>query len=128
MYTRCMDVTDDLIAEQSYLVARGVRLLALVGHCQADELEMLRTATRIERLAVAGAIPFVADRGDGVADYGFASHAWAIDLYQWAAREDHAVPDVHRHRVIGMLLGYDAASIREHEELGRGRRFALSSA
>ena len=88
---------------------------------------MLRTATKIERLSVAGAIPFVVDRGDGIADYGYAAHAWVIDLFGWAAKIDDAVPDVHRHRIIGLLLGYSATAIREDEELSRGRRFELSS-
>lgn len=103
--------------EQAYLIARGVRPLALLGHCVADSLEMLNTATEIERYAVPGSIPFVIERGNGVADYGYAAARWAIELYQWAvcAPED-TVPLVQRHRILGLLLGYSLDAIRRYEE------------
>lgn len=122
-----VDVSDDLIHEQAYTVARGVRSLALVGHCPADSITMLTTATRIEQLAIPGAIPFVIDRGDGVADFGFARASWAIDLYRWMTNND-AVPEVHQHRIVALLLGYDPLAVREFEELASGRVFDASCA
>ena len=60
--------SDDLLAEQAYLVARGVRPLALAGHCPSQHV--LRAATRVERLAVPGVVPFVLDHRDGTASFG----------------------------------------------------------
>lgn len=113
--------SQDLIAEHAYLVARGVRALAVVGRCEADAAQMLSTATELERHAQAGAVPFVFDRGDGVADYGYAAAAWVLDLYRWLHSD--GVPATYRHHVTGLLLGYSAAAIREHDEAGAGRLF-----
>lgn len=103
-----------LIAEQARLVARGVRSCALVGHCAAQRLPMLRAMTVLGTANCAGSIPFVVDRGDGNADCGFAAGKWAIDLYRYAIRE---APDRQRHRIIGLLLGYSAQAIYSFEEL-----------
>src|SRR5437667_1474184 len=105
--------SDELIDEQSYLVARGVRALALVGRCRADSVLMLRAATRLEALADTRVVPFVLDRGDGVAECGFAAASWVLDLYRWLALANPAtLPPQHRERVIGLLLGYSVDAIR----------------
>lgn len=72
-----------------------------------------------------GAIPFVIDRGDDVADCGFAAKKWAIDLYRYAIRE---APDRQRHRIIGLLLGYSAQAIHDFDELDDATRVVASSA
>lgn len=107
--------------ESAYLVARGVRALALTGHCDAEPLEMLQVATEAERWAEHGAIAFVLDRGDGVADVGYAGAQWVIDLYRWTVTEPAA--DSQKHRILGLLLGYSVAAIRDHEEVSAGRMF-----
>lgn len=114
----------DSLREHAYLVARGVRPLALVGQCENAPLTMLRTATAIEGAAESGAIPFVIDRGDGYADYGFAVARWALDLFRWItnAAQD-AVPDQQRTRILGLLFGYSAESIRLFDESQDGRMF-----
>jgi hypothetical protein len=117
---------DEALREQSYLVARGVRVLALAGHClDVDELGLLRIATNLERNAEPQAIPFVVAHGDGVASFGYASAGWAIDLYEWAVKSPD-VPQEQMHRITGLLLGYDAASISRHEAEASGRRFAIA--
>jgi hypothetical protein len=116
-----LGMNEEVALEQSYQIARGVRTLAIVGHCPADDREMLETASRLETIGDAGAIPFVAPRSDGVADYGYAASKWAIELLQWA--ESDAVPVVHRHRILGLLLGYSVDAIRMHEEMCCGRLF-----
>ncbi len=117
------------LKEQASLVARGVRAIALVGHCVADGLEMLKTATTIEAQMERGSIPFVVDRGDGVADYGYAASQWAVDLYQWVVcAADDTVPSLQRHRILGLLFGYSVEAIREYEEHISGRRFHMSTA
>lgn len=117
----------DVLAEQAYLVARGVRRLSLAGHAHADdEVELLRIATDVERQGDAGAIPFVIDHGDGVASFGYAEAPWVLDLYEWAVK-DPAVPEEQRHRIVGLLLGYSAPAVASHDAAGSGRRFAVAT-
>ena len=66
-----------LLAEQARLVARGVRVCALVGHCAAQPLALTRAMTVLGTANCAGALPFTVDRGDGTADCGFAVAKWA---------------------------------------------------
>src|SRR5438552_2346447 len=88
--------SDDLLSEQSYLIARGVRPMALVGQCPADAAWVLtRVATRMEEVADPATVPFVVDHGDGNASYGFAAAAWVLDLYQWSV-SDKRIPQEQR--------------------------------
>jgi hypothetical protein len=125
-----MIASDDVLTEQAYLVARGVRRLSLAGHCHAaDDAsdELLRVATQVERHSEPNAIPFVLDHGDGTASYGYAESRWALDLYQWAVK-DPSVPQEQRHRIIGLLLGYSTPAVSRHEEESSGRRFTFATA
>jgi hypothetical protein len=115
--------SDEVLLEQSYLVARGVRSLALVGECPADSKTMIRVATRIELVGGLGVVPFVVDHGSGVATFGYASAGWAVDLYEWSNGET-LVPEEQRHRINGLLLGYSATAISRHDDESGGRRFA----
>ena len=119
--------SDDLLSEQSYLVARGVRPVAIGGHLHvsADD-DLLRLATRVERAACEGCLPFVVDHGNGAASYGYAAGRWALDLYEWVVTDPH-VPEEQRDRVIGLLLGYNGPSIARYEDEGRGRRFVVTA-
>jgi hypothetical protein len=121
----------DTLAEQAYLVARGVRHVSLAGHCHLPDDDvagaLLTVATEIERHAESNVIPFVVDHGDGVASYGYADSRWALDLYEWTVR-DPSVPQEQRHRIVGLLLGYGTPAISRHEEEGSGRRFATATA
>lgn len=120
--------SDDLLTEQAYLVARGVRALALVGHCESEPLTMLRMATRLEAQAAPGAIPFVVDRGDGWADLGFAASGWVLDLYSWLSKESQdTVPEPQRSRILGLLLGYSTEAVRLFEDGRSGRLFTTST-
>ena len=78
-----MDQPNEVFAEHDYLVSRGVRPLAIVGQCPSDPLIMLKIATRIEAAASPNVIPFVVERKDGFAEYGYAASAWVLDLYKW---------------------------------------------
>ncbi len=119
--------TEEVLREQAYLVARGVRRLSLAGHCHVGDSSdlLLRLATQIERFGDPNAIPFVVDHGDGIASYGYAESRWALDLYEWSVT-DPSVPEEQRHRIIGLLLGYGAPAVARYEEEGSGRRFALT--
>jgi hypothetical protein len=111
---------DDALTEAAYLVARGVRALALAGHCRADPMVMLRASTRLSVAAGGdGALPFVIDFGDGSASCGYAAAKWAIDLFESVVRDKHP----HRHQILGLLLGYSPAAISRHEENSTGRRY-----
>jgi hypothetical protein len=118
---------DTLIREHAALVARQVRAVALIGRCRADQLTMLRTATRIESLAESGAIPFVLPCADGYADFGYAAATWALDLYRWVITAE-TVPPEQKHRVVGLLLGYGVDAIRLFEDHGCGRLFHVTGA
>lgn len=116
--------SDDAVQEQGYLVARGVRALALLGTCVADPRTMLEISTRLEGLADQAAIPFVLDRGDGLADYGFAGASWVLTLYKSVVVGD-ALPPQQRSQVLGLLLGYSVDAIRGFSDRGSGRLFKL---
>jgi hypothetical protein len=131
MKSKRLDVIppDEVVREQAYLVARGVRPLALVTTFEVANADlMLQVATRLECLAGEvgeRAIPFVVDNMNGQADCGYAAASWAIDLFRWVVASG-SVPDVHRKRIIGLLLGYDASSIRQFEERSSGRAFEIT--
>ena len=118
--------SDDCLQEHIYLISKGVRPMALVGSCEAEPTIMLRAATLIETAAaLQRVIPFVIDRGDGFADFGYASHQWVIELFEWAISE--GCPRNKTHQIIGMLLGYSSSEIEAHTRRD-GRRFDASSA
>lgn len=113
----------DVLAEHAYLVARGVRPLAIAGHFPTGSASMLRIATLIE-VAASGedVAPFVFDHGDGSGSFGFAANRWTMDFYEWAVK-DRSIPEQQMHRIVGMLLGYSPVAISRYEESGSGRRF-----
>lgn len=72
---------------------------------------------RLRFLAAEGAIPFVIDRRNGVADFGYCGSAWALDLLQWLTDADeNAVPERHRHRILALLLGYRDDAVTTFEQ------------
>jgi hypothetical protein len=118
-----MELQGELIREQAYLIANGVRPLALIGTCEAEPRTMLRVTAQLENAAGANAIPFVLDRGDGLADFGYAASAWVLDLFEWITRADDEIPARQKHRIRGLLLGYGVEAIRSFEERSCGRLF-----
>lgn len=116
-----MELSSELVREHAYLIARGVRPLALVGTCEAEPAAMQSAAAQLENAAEPGAIPFVLERGDGLADFGFAAGHWALDLFRWVSRADSGIPACQVHRVRGLLLGYGVETIRAFDERTGGR-------
>lgn len=109
--------SEDLIRQHAYLVARGVRAVAIVGTCGATREEMLKVVTRLEQLGCEGAIPFVVEGVNKKADFGYAMAKWVVDLLRWLrSTDDETVPSKHKHRIVGLLLGYSVESIRLFEE------------
>jgi len=120
--------SSEVLREQAYLVARGVRPLSLAGHCHVGVGDvLLRLATQVERHGEANAVPFVVDHGNGAASFGYAGSRWALDPYEWSVK-DPSIPQEQRDRIIGLLLGYGAPAVSRYEEEGSGRRFATTSA
>ena len=114
---------ESYISEHAYLVARGVRPMAIVGRVEADKNLMLQAVSRLEIVSIGEpVIPFVVPRDNGFADCGFAAARWVVDLYAWLVGPN-GVPEDHAHRITGLLLGYDAKAIRDHDERSCGRRF-----
>lgn len=110
-----MQESEDLMVQQAYLVARGVRPLALLEPVGRNTAEMFEAWERVRSIAGAadrGVIPFVFPREDSdSAMVGFASHHWVIDLLQWTCQQ---TPQQY-HRIIGLLLGYSSDEIAEHD-------------
>ena len=116
------DWSKDLLDESAYLVERGVRPMAIVDHIPADPQAMLEAASQLEIASIgAEVVPFVVNRGDGLADCGYAATQWVVDLYAWLVKS--GAPGEHIHRIRGLLLGYSPRAIRAHDERGCGRRF-----
>ena len=110
-----MDVSDDLIQEQAYLISRAVRPLAILGSVSLDELEMQHQFVRLNQLTggQGGVIPFVLPRRNvDCAMVGFASEQWVIDLLEWSYSD---APLRQQHCIVGILLGYSARDIATHD-------------
>ena len=118
-----LGISDDVIEEQFYLIARGVRPMALLGSIPTEGDLMLQVSTRIETLAEGTVTPFVVDRGDGLADVGYAAAPWVVDLFRWTFRY---AADPQLSRVVGLLLGYSAQAIADFES-HQGRRWFTES-
>jgi len=115
---------DETVADAAYLVARGVRPLAIVGERLADEFGMIRAMTLLGPYSSDAAIPFVVDHGDGTASWGYSSTAWAIELYRWVRTEE--ADESRRHQILGLLLGYSPEAIARHLDSLVGRLFTRS--
>lgn len=108
----------DRIFDAVYLVARGVRPLALVGQvaeCDKQEAgELLRIAA-LEGQAggLATLLPFMVwDRQLEMYSCGFTRHRWVVDLYEWLeTQEPGVVPWEQRSQIMGLMLGYGADQI-----------------
>ena len=121
----------EVMSEQAYLVARGVRLLAIVGTVEnmfetvVDVRQMLYEAAVESAGSQAGVpIPFlVKDTGTNLVSVGFASHGWVVDVYEWLL--DGTVPDQMVSRVMGLLLGYSGDAVAQYEYMQAGQRVPI---
>lgn len=104
--------SDDLINEQAWLIARGVRHLALLGSIAKDEKAMRDTFIRLNQSCIEPAVPFVLPRKDmDCAMTGYASAQWVIDLLDWSYDQ----PLRQHHQIMGLLLGYSSEQIGQHD-------------
>ena len=99
--------------EQAYLVSRGVRPLALLDTCDLDKTVMANRFVQLNQLAGEyTVIPFVLPREDfPCAMTGYAAATWVVDLLAWSYKQ----PLRQHHRIIGLLLGYSATAIADHD-------------
>ena len=102
---------------EAYLVARGVRALAIIGTCPDSPESVQKTYDRLQRLGDDPAIPFVVSDSSGWVAFGFAAHAWVLDLLTFS----DSCPSTQRDRILGLLLGYSSEAIRSFEERHSGR-------
>ena len=74
---------------------------------------MQRAFQRLIEKTIDPAIPFVLSREDiDCAMTGFAAAQWVIDLLKWSYKY---APMHQHHRILGLLLGYSASAIAEHD-------------
>jgi hypothetical protein len=102
---------------ECYLVSRGVRPLALVGHCPSTPVLMCRVKTLLQRVQQAElVIPFIFPEGDHPEQtaFGYAAHRWIVDHLEWALGSGLPRPRVHE--ILGLLCGYSPAAIARHQE------------
>ena len=101
------------VQEQAHLVSRGGRPLALLDTCDLDETVMANRFVRLNQFAGEyTVIPFVLPREDfPCAMTGYAAATWVVDLLAWSYKQ----PIRQHHRIIGLLLGYSANAIAEHD-------------
>lgn len=109
--------SDDCIFEASWLVARGVRHLALLpGSISKTPGEMQNAHTLLAQKGERGAIAFVLPRKNlPVANFGYAAEPWIIEMLIWLEDHEGVVPDRWGHSIYGLLLGYSASEIAEHD-------------
>ena len=118
----------DVLNEQAYLVARGVRLLAVAGVVEDTIENLVDVRQMLYEASVESAgsqervpIPFlIKTPGTNLINFGYASHEWVIDVYEWLL--DDTVPDQMVSRVMGMLLGYSGEAVAQYECMQAGQR------
>jgi hypothetical protein len=105
--------SDDALLDHAYLVARGVRPLALIGSCAEGRARVVRE--RLDLLAEPGSIPFqVPNRKRGWLSCGYAGAPWVVDLLRWVLSDE--CPVTHQDRIMGLLCGYSTQAIQAFEE------------
>lgn len=111
--------------EHAYLVARGIRPLTLVEAlpCQPCPAGRDRLEEPQPRLHPLGSRPRRRD-----SELRLCASAWVLDLYEWAVTG--SIPEEHRERILGLLLGalgHSTDALSEFEAHQSGRRFATSA-
>jgi hypothetical protein len=90
--------------------------LALVGFGPWRPVEDASNVRHLLVRGVPGALPLVVSVSDTTAQYGYASHLWAVDLLRWSYM---SAPAVQRDRIIGLSLGYGTDAVRAFRRVHR---------
>jgi hypothetical protein len=112
---------ESTLIEHAFLIACGVRPMALVCAIGNDPGAVYYVALRLDKYAVnAGdnVIAFMVQDDNGVMQCGFAGAPWVIDMLRFAYST--AAAD-HKHEIIGLLLGYSANAIDRHACFNAGK-------
>jgi hypothetical protein len=109
---RMLEHSDDALLDHAYLVARGVRPLALIGTCANDQAEAV--GARLSLLAEEGIVPYVIPAArPGRLACGYGAAPWTVALLRWTLSEE--CPEAQRDRILGLLLGYSPEAIESFE-------------
>ena len=124
-----MNVSEDTIQHQAYLVSRGVRPLAIVDAVKSDDPVAVLKAYNKMQFTLLGlgpgsdrsVVPFAVKRKEqDVVDVGFAARAWIANTLKWVLWN---APQPHLDRLVGLLLGYSPDAIASNDEADGGRLF-----
>lgn len=97
-------------------VMNGARPMAFLGTIPANEDEMKRARRKLKKAAAGKPVtPFVLDRGDGVAIFGYAQEPWVVETLAWL-HATTTMEDFNYHAVMGLLLGYSPREIGRFEK------------
>ena len=115
-------MSDELIAEQAYLIELGIRPMMLFHFAGgADPILLGQVTGRIERCAESrNVIPFVFSDPSGFAWVGYAASKWVFYTFQWAVE---TLKEPYYSRVLGLLLGYSPLEIAKHDAQQPVRKF-----
>jgi hypothetical protein len=109
---------------QAYLVEKGVRLIAQVGHfldLTKEDFTELYTEVQEAAHGSSRCLPFYTGEIGGPIIFGFARYRWAADMYEWLhSDEAGALPPFIYHAILGMMYGYSGSEIREYLDRIRG--------
>lgn len=121
----------DVLNEQAYLVARGVRLLAVAGVVEDTIENLVDVRQMLYEASVESAgsqervpIPFlIKTPGTNLVNLGYASHESVVDVYEWLL--GGTLPGQMVIRVMGLLLGYSGEAIAQFECMQAGQRVPM---
>lgn len=123
MHNEVLDISNDSVREQVYLIERGVRSLALIGTCENGSKSPNQIADELDNFGLfnlTNTIPFVIEAHDKIY-YGYSNAKWAIDLFKWVMITE--MPEIQRDRILGLLFGYSIEAIAHFEDSKSGRLF-----
>ena len=106
--------SDDAMKEQAWLISRGVRPLAILEWIEREPAEMENAFVRLNQHAGVdhGIVPFVVPTNETSAAVGYARASWVVDVLTWVCRN---APPRQFHCIMGLLLGYSADEIADHD-------------
>lgn len=104
--------SESVFTEQEYSVSRRVRSIAYIESCLATPEVMEKVMERLNSTCITGeTIPFMFDRGDGWADYGFAAHQCFVDCFKLIRIQDSPIQKELGDCLTGLMLGYGVDEI-----------------
>ena len=108
-----------------YLVARTNKIMYEIGEAEIDSPEyVMRLLRLLDECALSdtqathlAVISFAVKVRTDIYSYGYASHHWAIDLFQHLHLLPPKVLGEHIHEIRGLLFGYTADAIEAFNKM-----------